>query len=228
MPATLRPSEVARALNVSRFTVYALIHRGELPAIRVGGQYRIEASALARFREAGRLGVHAPVAAELVLRGPGIVRALAAPGDLLTLPATTLDAMHGARVGFQRHRYHGVLLHTLLVRHGLVAEAPLPGGGSTGCSDVVRGLVIARGRDGRAAVLSLAEISPEYGRVPALVAWERDGAPLGEDGPIQLVVPSDGLGGRGIRGLETIEVRTIEEQSTLATASRSRLRKDAF
>ncbi|MCS6803325.1 MAG: excisionase family DNA-binding protein [Chloroflexota bacterium] len=210
MPATLRPSEVARALNISRFTVYALIHRGELPAIRVGGQYRIEASALAKFREAGRLGAHAPIAAEFVLRGAGVVRALAAPGDLLALPTTTLEAMHGARVGLQRHRYRGVLLHTLLVHHGLVTEAPLPGKGSRGCSDVVRSIVIARGRDGRAAVLSLAEIAPEYGRVPALVAWERDGAPLGEEGPIQLVVPSDGLGGRGIHGLESIEVRTIE------------------
>ncbi|MFN8532565.1 MAG: excisionase family DNA-binding protein [Dehalococcoidia bacterium] len=208
MPATLRPSEVARALNVSRFTVYALIRRGELPAIRVGGQYRIEASALASFREAGRLGGAAPVVGELLLRGPGIMRALAAPGDLLDLAATTFEAMHGAREGFQRHRYHGVLLHTLLVTFGLVVEAPLPGG--SGCADVTRGYVVARGRDGRSAVLSLAEIAPEYGRAPALVAWERDGAPLGEDGPIHLVVPSDGLSGRGIRGLESLDVRMVE------------------
>ncbi|GIW09775.1 MAG: molybdopterin-binding oxidoreductase [Dehalococcoidia bacterium] len=209
MPATLRPSEVARALNVSRFTVYALIHRGELPAIRVGGQYRIEATALAQFREAGRRGSRAPVASALIVRGPGVLRALAAPGDLLALPATTLEAMHGGSGGLSRHRYRGALLHTLLRSLEVVTETPLPGG--KGCHDVARGYVVARGRDGRVAVLSLAEIAPEYGRVPALVAWERDGQPLAEDGPVQLVVPSDGLGGRGIRGLESLEVRAVEE-----------------
>src|SRR5262245_40267362 len=122
MPATFRPSEVARALNVSRFTVYALIHRGELPAIRVGGQYRIEASALATYREAGRQGAQTPLAGELVLRAPGMMRALAAPGDLLDLPATSLDAMHGGANGLERHRYSGVLLHSLLVAYGLVGE----------------------------------------------------------------------------------------------------------
>jgi excisionase family DNA binding protein len=36
----LRPSEVAAALAVSRDTVYALVERGELAAVRVGGQFR--------------------------------------------------------------------------------------------------------------------------------------------------------------------------------------------
>jgi putative molybdopterin biosynthesis protein len=38
----LRPAEVAELVNVSRKTVYREIGRGELPAIHVGRQLRID------------------------------------------------------------------------------------------------------------------------------------------------------------------------------------------
>ncbi|MBP3222904.1 MAG: helix-turn-helix domain-containing protein [Actinomycetaceae bacterium] len=50
-PAGERPqfytvAEVADLIRVSRMTVYRMVHAGELPAIRVGGSYRVPASAL--------------------------------------------------------------------------------------------------------------------------------------------------------------------------------------
>ena len=48
--------EVARALGVSRFTVYDLVKRGELAAFRVGNRLRVEPAALAAFKHgAGRV-----------------------------------------------------------------------------------------------------------------------------------------------------------------------------
>jgi excisionase family DNA binding protein len=45
----LTVSEVASAMRVSNMTVYRLIKGGELGAVRVGKNYRIRASDLARF-----------------------------------------------------------------------------------------------------------------------------------------------------------------------------------
>jgi excisionase family DNA binding protein len=45
----LTPAQVAEALQVSRPTVYALIERGELPAMRMGLQSRIRERELANL-----------------------------------------------------------------------------------------------------------------------------------------------------------------------------------
>ncbi|HYO32440.1 MAG TPA: helix-turn-helix domain-containing protein [Nocardioidaceae bacterium] len=47
-PRFLALADVAEVLNISVAQVYALVRRGELPAIKIGGrgQWRVEASAL--------------------------------------------------------------------------------------------------------------------------------------------------------------------------------------
>ena len=45
----LTAAEVAEQLRVSTMTVYRLIRRGELPAVRVGRNYRVRARDLAAF-----------------------------------------------------------------------------------------------------------------------------------------------------------------------------------
>jgi excisionase family DNA binding protein len=49
-------TEAAAVLRVSRATAYKLIHTGELPAIRVGGVYRVHSAELEALvqRPAGR------------------------------------------------------------------------------------------------------------------------------------------------------------------------------
>ncbi|MEJ5913890.1 helix-turn-helix domain-containing protein [Pseudokineococcus sp. 1T1Z-3] len=47
-------AEVAEELRVSRMTVYRLIERGELPAVRVGRSYRVPTAAAAAFLAASR------------------------------------------------------------------------------------------------------------------------------------------------------------------------------
>lgn len=52
MPELLTVAEVADLLRVSDMTVYRLIRTGELPAVRVGRNYRVRESALDAFLEA--------------------------------------------------------------------------------------------------------------------------------------------------------------------------------
>jgi len=47
----LTVAEVASAIRVSNMTVYRLIKSGELPAVRVGKNYRLRESDLGRFLE---------------------------------------------------------------------------------------------------------------------------------------------------------------------------------
>ena len=45
-PSLLTAAEVADQLRVSTMTIYRLIRRGELPAVRVGRNYRVRAADL--------------------------------------------------------------------------------------------------------------------------------------------------------------------------------------
>lgn len=47
----LTAAEVADQLRVSTMTIYRLIRTGELPAVRVGRNYRVRASDLAAYLE---------------------------------------------------------------------------------------------------------------------------------------------------------------------------------
>ena len=47
----LRIDEVAALIGVSRTTAYALVNRGELPSIRIGGLLRIPNDALRKLIE---------------------------------------------------------------------------------------------------------------------------------------------------------------------------------
>lgn len=50
-PRFLQLSDVAEVLNISSAQVYALVRRGDLKAIKIGGrgQWRVEASALEEY-----------------------------------------------------------------------------------------------------------------------------------------------------------------------------------
>lgn len=51
LPMVLRVSEVAEVLRVDPDTVYSMVHRGELPVIRVGRVFRFSREQLMRFVE---------------------------------------------------------------------------------------------------------------------------------------------------------------------------------
>lgn len=51
----LTVAEVAEVMRVSRMTVYRLVQRGDLPAVRVGRSYRVPADALDAYLAAAEV-----------------------------------------------------------------------------------------------------------------------------------------------------------------------------
>ena len=129
-------------------------------------------------------------------------------GDLAAPVRLTLEELrtwpqHPARVSFhcatsgmRRHSFTGPLLHE-------VARRAVPSAIPELRKERACVLVTVTGLDGHRAVLSWAEIDPEYARRPVLLALRADGAALGLQGP-QLVVPQDRCGVRYISGVVRI------------------------
>ncbi|MDX1992818.1 MAG: molybdate ABC transporter substrate-binding protein [bacterium] len=68
--------------------------------------------------------------------------------------------------------------------------------------------IVVTGSDGYQVVIAWAEIDPEYGNQPILVAYEQAGEAIAdEQGPLRLVVPGDGRGGRYVSGVVNISLR---------------------
>lgn len=137
--------------------------------------------------------------AELALTGDLARPARLTVSDLLAWP------QHQERVSFecatsgtQHHRFSGPLLHDVLSDAGPVFD-------SARRKDRLRFLIAVTGADGHHALLSWAEIDPDFGRAPVLLAVSIDDTPLDRAGP-QLVLPQDRCGARHISGINAIRV----------------------
>ncbi|GAA2812356.1 hypothetical protein GCM10010441_41300 [Kitasatospora paracochleata] len=98
--------------------------------------------------------------------------------------------------GEQRHGFEGPKLWDVLC-------AARPRVDLSGRKQRLRFLLTVTGADGHCAVLSWAEIDPEFGGQQILLATSIDGAPLDEAGP-QLVVPADHCGARYISAITEV------------------------
>ncbi|MFF3847729.1 molybdopterin-dependent oxidoreductase [Streptomyces sp. NPDC002328] len=123
----------------------------------------------------------------------------------LTVPDLHAWPQHAAQVAFEcntsgsrQHRFTGPLLLDVLMDAG-------PAFDPARRKDRLRFLVAVRGADGHRALLSWAEIDPDFGRAPVLPAATFDDTPLDRAGA-QLVVPQDRCGARYISGIEAIRV----------------------
>ena len=56
----LTPAEVAEILKISKYTVYEMVKRGELPAYRVGKKIRVDSHDLQKYIDKGKGNEHAP------------------------------------------------------------------------------------------------------------------------------------------------------------------------
>src|SRR5579859_3927755 len=74
-------------------------------------------------------------------------------------------------------------------------------------NDILSLYIVATGSDGYQAVIAYGEIAPDFGNQPILVAYEQDGQPITDSGPLRLVVPGDSHGGRYVSNLVSLEVR---------------------
>ncbi|WP_371482603.1 molybdopterin-dependent oxidoreductase [Kitasatospora sp. NBC_00315] len=118
-------------------------------------------------------------------------------GQLRDLPAQHVEVTFDCRTeGAQHHGYDGPRLWDVLRAAGpmvdLTARKPRLGF-----------LLAVTGADGHRAVVSWAEIDPDFGGQQILLATSMDGAPLDEAGP-QLVVPADHCGARYVSGVTAV------------------------
>jgi hypothetical protein len=120
------------------------------------------------------------------------------PADFRALPHITITA-HNSHTN-AAETYSGVPLATLLAKVNAPLGKELHGEAMTSC-------VIATGSDGYSVVLSLAEVDPSFHEGQVLVADTRDGQPLGENGPFQLIVPDDKRPARWVHNLNSITVQ---------------------
>ncbi|MET7482701.1 molybdopterin-dependent oxidoreductase [Streptomyces sp. NPDC005538] len=131
-------------------------------------------------------------------------------GDLarparLTVPDLFDWPLHRVRVSFecatsgtQVHRFTGPRLYDVLSAAG-------PGFDPVRRKDRLRFLIAVSGADGHHALLSWAEIDPDFAHAPVLLAVSIDDTPLDRAGP-QLVLPQDRCGARHISGISAIRV----------------------
>jgi hypothetical protein len=104
------------------------------------------------------------------------------------------------------HEYTGVLLWDLLQSAGVILDQSIN-------NDILRIIVIVTGSDGYETVFSAGEIDPEFGGHQILVAYEKDGQPLGPDRFPQIVAAGDKRFGRFVYKIVKIEVRDAGKSS---------------
>ncbi|WP_310436355.1 hypothetical protein [Streptomyces sp. 3330] len=137
--------------------------------------------------------------AELVLVGdPARPAGLTVP-DLLGRPQHRTEVTFAcARTGLRRHRFTGLLLYEVL------ADAD-PRFDPARRKDRLSFLIAVSSADGHHALLFWAEIDPDLGPAPVLLAVAVDDTPLDRAGP-RLVLPQDRCGARHISGVRAIRV----------------------
>jgi DMSO/TMAO reductase YedYZ molybdopterin-dependent catalytic subunit len=101
-----------------------------------------------------------------------------------------------ASSGIQHHHFRGPLLYDVL-------RAARPAFDPASRRERLRFLIAVTGLDGHLALLSWAEIDPDFGRAPVLLATRIDTTPLDAYGP-QLVLPQDRCGARHISAISAI------------------------
>jgi len=108
----------------------------------------------------------------------------------------------------QHHTANSIPLLALLKKCGVPTEIKMDHASDPRTKNLpLRLAIIVRASDGYAATISLAELLPDFGNKEAWLAMDMDGKPLSEkDGPLRLIIPSDGKPGRWVHGITAIVV----------------------
>ena len=116
--------------------------------------------------------------------------------DLRAMTPVTVRVAQANASGVQEATFTGALLWDVVT-----AAKPID---APGDKTALQHTFLARGKDGYAVALAIAELDPNYDNKRVVIAYARDGKPLPA---ARLVVPGDGHAGRSVRDLVAIEVR---------------------
>ncbi|UOK71059.1 hypothetical protein [Ancylobacter polymorphus] len=137
----------------------------------------------------------------VTLAGAGKEEALSVAA-LRALPAETLTVTYATAKGPERARFTGPRLWDLLVARGLVDTDPHRA--------LLRSVIVVTAGDGYRLVLAAADLAPDLGDAPILLAHTREGEPLATARAPRLVVPGDRRGARQMFDVARIEVRVLD------------------
>jgi hypothetical protein len=129
--------------------------------------------------------------------------------QLRSLPSERVRAGFNCRTsGARQHLFEGPRLWDVLCAAGPRVDLSTR-------KERLRYLLTVSGADGHFAVLSWAEIDPDFSGQQILLATSIDGAPLDDAGP-QLVVPADTCGARYISGITAVWVGPLPDRAPAA------------
>jgi molybdate transport system substrate-binding protein len=122
--------------------------------------------------------------------------------DLMGLPAETVQVSFQAGQGTDGGSFTGTRLLNVFDAAG---GAKLP----TDINNAkLRTTVMVTAVDGYQVAFGWGELDPEFGAAPILLAYARDGQPMGEkQGMARIIVPGDKRGGRYLSMVKSIELR---------------------
>ncbi|MGF6771913.1 DMSO/TMAO reductase YedYZ molybdopterin-dependent catalytic subunit [Paraburkholderia sp. GAS199] len=148
-----------------------------------------------------KLEVHSAVST-VTASGGGLstsFRLLGAVGKPATFDLTALQALPVVTQTAGGSTYTGVSLWNLINAAGIQTNASVK-------NDLLGFYLIATGTDGYRVVISLAELSPDFGNQPDIIAYGVNGGSLSTNGFARLVIPNDGKAGRYVSNLVALEV----------------------
>ena len=144
----------------------------------------------------------------LKIDGDGVKATALSLEQLKALGATAADwaDQKGA------HRVAGVRLDKVLAAAGLSDGPKGPNVNPKEKHAGLRAAVVASAADGYQAVFSAGELLESVGATNALVIWELDGQPLGDAGPLRIVVLTDKEPARSIRSVTALHLVSLSKR----------------
>jgi hypothetical protein len=130
-------------------------------------------------------------------------------GKQVVLSRSDLEALPHAKVTASEHssspvNFEGVTLKSVLEKAGVTFGESMKGKRLTNC-------LLVEAADGYRAVIALPELDPAFTDKQMLLAFLRDGKPLGEkEGPYRIVIPDEKRMARWVRQVTTLKIVEVQ------------------
>ena len=130
-------------------------------------------------------------------------------GKQVVLSRTDLEALPHVKVTASEHssgpvNFEGVTLRSVLEKAGVTFGESMKGKRRTNC-------LLVEAADGYRAVIALPELDPAFTDKQTLLAFLRDGKPLGEkEGPYRIVIPDEKRMARWVMQVTTLKIVDVQ------------------
>jgi hypothetical protein len=132
-------------------------------------------------------------------------------GKNVVLSRTDLEALPHVKVSAAEHssgpvNFEGVTLKSVLEKAGVGFGESLKGKRLVNC-------LLVKAADGYRVVIALPELDPAFNDKQTLLAFLRDGKPLGEkEGPCRIVIPDEKRPARWVRQVTTLKLWVFSKE----------------